>query len=629
MSIYFITKQTTVNDADIICVNNTDILHEYFQKAETIGADTETTGFDPYTCRLLCAQFGDKYNQYVLNCNEFDIKEFKPYLEDKNKGYIFQNAKFDLRFFLSNGIDIANVMDTFLAELILTTGYDKEDRERLNAQLSLDYLATKYCGAQLDKSIRGVIHREGLTPRVIRYAAEDVIYLHEILEKQLERINEQGLENVMDLECRTTRVFAKMEHNGVLIDTNEWGNIATITEENTKNLAGELDDELIAQATTTLQLGKFVENQLDMFGGGDKTRVNWSSAAQKKEILETCGLDMKDGVGDRELQRNKKKNPLIPLMIDYSKQAKLTSAFGKAFLKFVNKVSGRIHYNIWPILATGRISVSEPNLNQIPSKGALAEKIRSCFIPREGYKIVGGDYSGMELRIIAEFSKDPLWVNAFKDGEDLHSLLCSKTFDIPIEDVKKPFPGKPDLKYRDVQKTINFGLAYGMSEFKLADTMQIKVDDAKKLIDKFFAVVPKVQGFLEACANYSMQKGLIKTAKPFNRIRYFAKHNELVARNDNGGLAAIGRAGKNTPIQGTNGDVIKLALIKAQEYIDKNNYPAYIILAVYDEIQTECREDKAEEWKEILNNIMIEAAEVVIKDVPVVVDCGVHDYWEK
>ena len=113
--------------------------------------------------------------------------------------------------------------------------------------------------------------------------------------------------------------------------------------------------------------------------------------------------------------------------------------------------------DIWPILSTGRIAVSNPNLNQIPSKGEIAKVIRSCFIPKDGYKIVGGDYSGMELRIIAEFSQDPIWVNAFLEDKDLHSELAALTFGIDVKDVKTPFPPKPDLTYRDVQKTVNFG----------------------------------------------------------------------------------------------------------------------------------------------------------------------------
>lgn len=626
MAIYYVTKQTKLegSNSDIIYLNTTDMLHKWFKNNFKVGCDTETMGFDPYACKLLCVQFGDETDQFVVNTEEFNILEFKSYFEDSKWVFIFHNAKFDLKFLLHAGINVSVVMDTFLAECILTTGYERKDRK-----LGLDAVAEKYTGVLLSKEVRGSIHKEGLTARVIRYSANDVKHLHKIIEKQLELIYGYGMREVALLEFKVVKVFARMEYDGVGFDSTNWSNIATITEQNSANLADKLDDEIIVQSKTNTKLVRYLNNQLDLFSNGAKTRINWGSPAQKKEILTNCGLNMSDGVGDRELQRNKKKNILIPLMIDYSKQAKLANAFGKNFLKFVNPVSKRIHYNVWQILNTGRISVSEPNLNQIPSRGDLASQIRASFIPREGYKIVGGDYSGMELRIIAEFSKDPLWVDAFKNGEDLHSVLCSKTFDIPIEDVKKPFPEKPEMKYRDVQKTINFGLAYGMSEFKLADTMQIDVKEAKKIINKFFSVVPEVQKFLEVCANYGMKKGFIKTAKPFSRMRWFPRWEKAYNSNNEYELSAIGRASKNTPIQGSNGDVIKLALIKTQEYIEENNYPAMIILSVYDEIQTECREDKAEEWKGILDSIMIEAAQAVLKEVPVTVDCAINEFWAK
>ena len=296
------------------------------------------------------------------------------------------------------------------------------------------------------------------------------------------------------------------------------------------------------------------------------------------------------------------------------------------FLKFINKDTGRIHYNVWQILSTGRISVSEPNLNQIPSKGELGKQIRNCFIPQKGYKIVGGDFSGMELRIIAEFSKDPLWVNAFKEGQDLHSVLCAATFDIPITDVKKETPFKKGVTYRDIQKTINFGLAYGMSKFKLADTMQISVNDADNIIKRFFKVVPDVERFLFTLGELAKARGFIKTGKPYSRIRWFQgfDNKDNFAR-----LGEIERAGKNSPIQGTNGDIIKLALIETQDFIDTNNLPINILLSVYDEIQTECPEDISVWWKSKLDEIMVKSAQQVIKTIPIVVDCKISDYWDK
>lgn len=270
------------------------------------------------------------------------------------------------------------------------------------------------------------------------------------------------------------------------------------------------------------------------------------------------------------------------------------------------------------------------NLNQIPRKGVLGKEIRACFMPRKGYKIVGGDYQSFELAIIAELSNDPLWINTLLEGGNLHSVLCAATFNIPIEDVEKPFPYSPDSTYRDVQKTINFGLSYGMSEFKLSDTVNVSVEKAKEIIAMFFAVVPNVKKFLDMLGDLGKKRGYIRTPLPYRRIRWFPEWREDIdTKRDFKALGSIERRSKNMPIQGCNGDIIKQALINVQEEIDINNWPVNIILSIYDEIQTECREDKAYEWKDKLQEVMISTAKEVLKRVPVKVDCTVNDYWTK
>tara|TARA_R110000868_G_scaffold172683_1_gene408609 strand:- start:21 stop:1268 length:1248 start_codon:yes stop_codon:yes gene_type:complete len=415
-----------------------------------------------------------------------------------------------------------------------------------------------------------------------------------------------------------------MEFTGVNLNQEKWLEVAKVTEQGTLDIEAKLDSILLNEPKLKVFHPKYIQTNLFDFEER-KLDINWGSAKQKLQILRVLGFDT-ETTGDRFLQVNKKKHELVNELINYNKYNKLASSFGKKFLKFINKNTQRLHYNVWQILKTGRISVSDPNLSQIPSKGQLGKEIRSCFIPQKDYVIVGGDYSGMELRIIAEFSKDPLWVNSFIEGKDLHSVLCSATFDIPITDVKSPFPGKPDITYRDIQKTINFGLAYGMSKFKLADTMQITVDEADAIIKKFFKVVPDVEKFLTMLGELSKARGFIRTPQPYGRIRWFEGYDN---KEDFKNLGTIERAGKNTPIQGCNGDIIKLALIKVQDYIDKNNLPINILLSVYDEIQTECPINLAEQWKLDLDRLMIEAAQHVIKTVPVIVDSKISTCWQK
>ena len=614
--VYLVTANRVLFYSDTYTIITKEQAFSKIEKCDVIQLDTETTGLDPHTCKILTQQFGTENDQFVIDNSTIDPTYFKPILES-DKLFILQNAKFDLGFFLKLGIDIKNVYDTFLVECILTTGL--EDRK-----LGLDAIAMKYCNVVLDKSIRGGIHREGLTTRVIKYCADDVTYLKQIMDKQLEQVQQYNLQNVVNLENQVTRVFAKMEYTGISINKEKWLEVSEITEKGTIEIEGKLDNILKAEPKLAKYVPKYVQGNLFDFEERELD-INWGSPLQKLNILKDLGFDT-DSTGDRFLQINKDKHPLVKELINYNRYSKLASAFGKEFLKFINKNTGRIHYDVWQILSTGRISVSEPNLNQIPSKGELGKQIRNCFIPQQGYKIVGGDYSGMELRIIAEFSKDPLWVNAFNDGQDLHSVLCSATFDIPITDVKQETPFKKGVTYRDIQKTINFGLAYGMSKFKLADTMQIPVGEADKIIKKFFKVVPKVEQFLNGLGELAKARGYIKSGQPYGRIRWFDGF-------DNKGnfvrQGEIERAGKNTPIQGTNGDIIKSALINVQQFIDDRQLPINILLSVYDEIQTECPEDLSEWWKLELDKLMVESAQKVIKSVPIVVDCKIASYWDK
>jgi DNA polymerase I-like protein with 3'-5' exonuclease and polymerase domains len=423
---------------------------EYFREQPEIAVDTETTGFDPHSNKLLCIQLGTPERQYVINTQLHPLSEIKSIFNDEPHMFLFQNAKFDLQFLMKEGIYPYYIYDTFLAELILHTGEDRKDMH-----LGLDAIVWKYCQVKLDKTIRGNIIYEGLSDRVIKYAADDVTWLHAVKEHQLPEIVKWKLEDILRLECEVTKVFAKMEYDGVRIDASKWLEVSNITKSEMDRVEEELDDIIISDPTFTKFVPKAIQGNL--FGFKERLlTINWGSSQQKLAILNTLGLE-EDSTGSRILMRNKKFHPIIPKLLDYNKYRKLQDAFGKEFLKFINPITNRIHMNIYPILTTGRISVSEPNLNQIPSRGELAKVIRSCFIPKEGYKIVGGDYSGAELRIIAEFSQDPVWIKAFNEDIDLHSLLCSLTFNIPIEDVKKPFPPKPDLTYRDVQKTVDFG----------------------------------------------------------------------------------------------------------------------------------------------------------------------------
>ncbi len=587
----------------------------YLSNLEVVSLDTETTGIDCHTNKLLLMQVGDNHRQFVTDCTKIDISIFKEVLESKI--VIMHNAKFDFRFLYKYGIDIKNIYDTFLVECILTTGLSDDDRD-----LSLKGVVQKYCNIQLDKQIRGVIHKEGNTERVLQYAADDIKYLSEVRDKQLLKIKELGLEKVLELENKVVRVFSLMEYNGIGFNSSGLKEVSAEIDKLYQELIIKLDNIIYTESKTNPKLKKYTQVQQDLFSDTRNTFINWSSPAQKTKILNELSLKVPD-VAEKTLQKNKHKHPIIPLLLDYSKYAKLGSSFGTPLLTFINKETNRIHGSIWQILSSGRISMSEPNLQQIPSHSELGVKIKACFIPRKGCKFVSADYSQFELRIIAEYSQDPLWIKTFNEDKDLHSILCTETFDIPLEDVKKPFPGKPDISYRFLQKTLNFGLAYGMSKFKLSEVAQISVAEADKIIKRFFSKVPKVESFLNILAKAAVKNGYIRTDLYYRRIRWF-KHLDL---SDYGSVGRVERQAKNSIPQGCNANIVKQALIDLQEIIDDNKYPINIVLQIHDEICTECPDELVEIWEPILTSTMIKAAEKVIKSVPIKVDSVISDYW--
>ena len=244
------------------------------------------------------------------------------------------------------------------------------------------------------------------------------------------------------------------------------------------------------------------------------------------------------------------------------------------------------------------------------------------------------DYSGQELRLIAEGSQDPTWLNAFRNGEDVHGKVASMVFDIDISKVKNKPKFLKGKSYRDVAKTINFGLAYGMSYYKLADTLDISQDEAKEFIDKYFTALPKIKKFLKALGNYGKRHGHIKTFKPFRRIRWFEDHknlNNLDRKLRFHRLGEIERASKNTPIQGSGADMIKQALAYLLHEINYNNLhdKVRLVTQVHDEIGCEVREDFIDEWIEIQKNYMETAGKVICQSVDMIVDYSISDKWSK
>lgn len=328
---------------------------DYLNSIKRISLDTETTGLDPYTCKLLTLQLGNKSTQYIIDCESIDILQFKEVLE--NKVCIAHNMKFDYKFLYHAGIDIKKFYDTFLIETILTTGYEDNEKD-----LSLKGVALKYLNIDIDKTVRGQIHK-GMSEKLILYAATDIMYLEDILLIQLNNIIKWKLMNILELEMLVCRCFAIQEYNGITLDKSKINEILKELNIINNKITKDLDSLIVELSKTNKLLKKFTKVQLDLFTNDiRKTTINWNSPEQKKEIINILGFNT-NTVNDKYLQNNKNKHVIFKQLIEQSKFAKLENSFGENLIKFINPITNRIHPEIRQIVSTGRISVKQPKQN--------------------------------------------------------------------------------------------------------------------------------------------------------------------------------------------------------------------------------------------------------------------------
>jgi DNA polymerase-1 len=608
---------------------------DYFQDKKYIAVDTETNGVDWNSKKIIMLQLGDGDTQFVVDTRDMDISVLYPLFRDETKTKILHNAKFDYKFILATfGVRLRGIYDTMLAEVVLNCGKRKYG-------YGLDKVSKRYLNIEMAKDVRGEFSKiadgDPYTCMQIEYGAKDVEHLVDIMNIQMINIKKYGLEEVLKLENNALRAFSEIEYYGLKFDKESWLKLAVEAESISSTKERELDEMLL----TDPKLASFKLNavQLDMFGAEPKeTSVMWSSPSQVARVLQALDPSIED-TSMREMYKRQNQYPLIKTLIDFRKQAKLKTTYGRQFINHLNKYSGRVHTTFWQILNTGRVSSgmkgkrayqNYPNMQNIPADN----RYRNCFGAEDGWKLVTMDYSGQELRLIAEGSKDPVWLQAFANGEDVHGKVAALVFDIDISEARD----KPEFlrgkSYRDVAKTINFGLAYGMSHFKLADTLSIPEAQAKDFINKYFEALPNIEKFLNLLGMYGKNNGFIRTFRPFRRIRWFEDWSDLSSM-DNAHrfqrLGEIERASKNTPIQGSGADMIKLALSMIIDHIDDCNLhdKVRIVSQVHDEITCEVRDDYVDEWCEVQETIMKLAGKRICKNVDMVVDGTVTQQWCK
>lgn len=438
---------------------------------------------------------------------------------------------------------------------------------------------------------------EKVTPELINYSAKDVFVLEIIQQEQYRQLTNASMLQVAEIEFKLVPLLVDIELTGIKIDTKKWEEIIAEASLNKEKILTEIN-----KIVTVKENNLFSESS-----------ININSPKVLKQIFSNFGIEISD-TSERTLKAID--HPIAQKLLEYRTYEKQLTSFGKEFLKHINIVTGRIHPAFQQIGAdTGRFSCTKPNLQQIPAK---FKKYRECFITEQDYSILACDYSQQELRILASLSGDPKFIQFYKDGVDLHAATASLMFDIPIDKVEKD-------THRRIAKNINFGLVYGQGAKRLAETIGKTTEEAEALINKYFSQFTYIKEWLSKASQEAIINGYSKTM--YGRKRYYNLPTES-SPDRNELLSRIGRRGKNTPIQGTASDMMKIALIGIHEYLQSKSLLARIINVVHDEVVLEVKNDIAQTVAEEVKNIMVHAGESLINNVPITAEYGIHEFWQ-
>ena len=590
MEVYF----QVIRDAESLRSACAELAKEPF-----LGFDTETTELDPYRGELRLIQFSNGRNTYVIDLRPFaahglidneDLAPLRRILSEKNIRKIAHNAKFDVKWVSHHlGTEVEGIFDTYLASQIIAAG----DQDRRH---SLADVAQFFSGAELDKSQQlSDWSLNELSHAQIEYAARDAAVMTGLREQMADRLRNDALTDVAELEFECVLPLAQMELNGFYLDEGRWREQLDMVRIEQARTADELQDMLsagVAQAT--------------LFG---RAEINLDSQQQVTDALVNLGVPVPNSTRAWQLQPLADQYPVVGKLLEYRGVAKSLSSFGENILEFIEPKTGRIHADFRQIGApTGRFSCSNPNLQQIPHE----HQYRRCFVAPAGRKLVIADYSQIELRILADFSEDANFIKAFISGQDFHTTTASQVFNTPPENVT------PDQ--RSFAKRLNFGVVYGIGASRFALMTGLSQSEAENTMRRYFGTYRGLDSYLRDSGRKVVAERQARTASGrMMRLRF--------DESDRGQIAAAKRNGVNMPIQGTSADILKLALRYLHEATRGTTQK--LVNIVHDEIIVECDAADAEETAENLAGAMRRAGERFVKRVPINVDVHVADEWAK
>ena len=596
-----------------------DVWLKKLNDAKLVAFDTETTGIDAQQAQLVGLSFAVKPGEaayiplthsYMGVPEQLDrdtvLRALKPLLEDPDKAKVGQHAKFDMNI-LANcaiggdqacGITVQGIAyDTMLESYVLDSTATRHD---------MDSLALKYLGHATTsfqdiagKGVKQLTFDQISLEQAGPYAAEDAdvtLRLHQVLHEKLTAI--PGLNAVLtDIEMPLVPVLARIERQGALVDANLLG-IQSV----------ELGDKLVA-----------LEREAFAIAGEE---FNLSSPKQLGVILyEKLGLPIisktakgQPSTAEAVLAELAEQDfPLPKVLMQYRSLSKLKSTYTDRLPEQINPRTGRIHTSYHQaVTATGRLSSSDPNLQNIPIRTAEGRRIRQAFVAPQGYKLLAADYSQIELRIMAHLAKDEGLLHAFRNNLDVHSATAAEVFGVEL--------GEVTTDQRRSAKAINFGLIYGMSAFGLAKQIGVDRKQSQAYIDRYFARYPGVLDYMERTRAQASEQGYVETI--FGRRLYLP---EINAKNPALRKGAE-RTAINAPMQGTAADIIKKAMVAVDNWLSASGLDARVILQVHDELVLEVREDLVEQVRDEVRSHMSDAAKL---DVPLVVEVGVGNNWDE
>jgi DNA polymerase I-like protein with 3'-5' exonuclease and polymerase domains len=572
---------------------------------QAIGLDTETTELDPYLGRLRLIQLATPSGVHIVDLDAFgdssngnlrENKAFAP-LRDLLSAHrpvkIAHNAKFDAKFIKHTlGTDLGGIFDTLLASQLIGAG-DIEERH------GLDTVANRYLNESVDKTERLSNWNFELSEAQLQYAARDAAVLVPLREKLIERLRSDSLVQCAQLEFECVMTVADMELAGFYMHKDRWLEQLSIVEKRRTQLASELQDVLAEES-----------NQGTLFGGPQRDEINLDSHQQLTRALERLGITVPDSTRNWKLQPLAAEYPVIATLLEYRTVQKALTSYGQNMIDLVNPTTHRLHADFRQIGApTGRFSCTNPNIQQVPH----AVEYRRCFSGHpEGRKLIIADYSQIELRILAEFSGDRGFINAFNSGADLHRVTAGEVFNVAVDQVTR--------EQRDFAKRLNFGVVYGIGAQRFSIMTGSTVSESENILRKYFATYRGLDTYLHEAADRAVRDRQARTGSGrLVRFRYDEQDRQQISMTK--------RNGKNTPIQGTSADILKRALRLLKDELRNTN--AQIVNIIHDEIVVEANADEAEEVAQKVERAMVAAGEEYVKTVPVKVETEIADEWVK